>query len=105
MTRVYVTSFLAQVAQEARKEKQYTAAVTAMVQAAKVAGAYVETTEQRIKFPQSMEELSEAEVEHWMHFFEKLAWGNDTAAIEAARRKAGLIEASATVIKPHAESS
>jgi hypothetical protein len=39
--------------------------------------------------------LSEEGVRRWMEFFERLAWGNDTAAIEAARRKAGLIEASA----------
>jgi hypothetical protein len=109
---VYVASFLAQVAQEARKDRHYGAAVTAMVQAAKVAGAYVERTEQTVEFALlekvaqgNINELSDEQVERFMKALERLAWGSDKAAIEESRRKAGLIEASATPVEPHAESS
>ena len=97
-------SFLVACAQ-ARKEKQYNAAVTAMVQAAKISGAYVERTEQAIDWTGNMEDLKEAQVERLMEFFERLVWGEDKAKIEAARRRAGLlIEGSATEIDPQAES-
>lgn len=106
LTRTRIVSFFVVVAQEARKKQQFGAAVQAMLQAAKVSGAYVERTEQSVEFELlekaaagNLSELSDAQVERFMRAFETLAWGADKARIEAERRKQGLIEATAEVIE------
>ena len=107
LSKALTGSFLVTVAQEARKDKQYNAAINGIVQAAKVSGSYVETKEADVALVRKLEklaegrleDLSDAEAEQFMHVFERLAWGTDRARIEAERRKSGLIEASATEIE------
>ena len=71
-----------------------------MVQAAKVSGSYVETTEVDVALVKKLaslgegrlDELSDQEIGQFLVAFEKLA-GWSQARIEAERRKQGIIEA------------
>jgi len=106
LNRTRIVSFLVVVAQEARKAGQYASAITGMVQAAKVSGAYVERTEQAVEFQLlekaaagNMSELTDDQVERMTRALEVMAWGSDRARIEAERRKQGIIEASAEAVE------